>query len=64
MNQRLTLHDLKTSLRKLKTKESPGPDVITNKMLIHLGHSSMENSLRFTTTTGIKGNFRKYGERQ
>ena len=45
MNQRLTLHELKTVLKKLKTKKSPGPDGITNEMLIHLGPTATSKLL-------------------
>lgn len=40
MSQRLTLHELQTALRQLKTKKSPGPDGVTNEMLTHLGNSA------------------------
>jgi ribonuclease HI len=37
MEKDLTLSELHTALRQLKTKKSPGPDGITNEMLTHLG---------------------------
>ena len=40
MKQPLTLHELQTALRKLKTRKSPGPDGITNEMLKHLGSTA------------------------
>ena len=41
MSQRLTLNELQTVLRQLKTKKSPGPDGANNEMLTHLGNSAM-----------------------
>jgi hypothetical protein len=43
--QALTLHELKTALRKLNTKKSLGPDGISNELLIHLGPSAMSKLL-------------------
>ena len=37
MEKALTLSELHAALRQLKTKKSPGPDGITNEMIIHLG---------------------------
>ena len=37
-NQCITLNEIQTALKKLKTKKSPGPDGITNEMLKHLGN--------------------------
>ncbi|KAK7101835.1 hypothetical protein V1264_020159 [Littorina saxatilis] len=44
MSQPLTLHELRSALKKSKAKKSPGPDGITNEMLTHLG-SAAENKL-------------------
>ena len=32
----LSLQELNTAIKKLKKKKSPGPDGITNEMIIHL----------------------------
>ena len=40
MDKKLTLNELQSALRQLKTKKSPGPDAITNEMLTHLGNKS------------------------
>lgn len=45
MNQELTMHELQTAIRQLKAKKSPGPDGITNEMLIHLGKTAMRKLL-------------------
>ena len=49
INQRLTLHGLKTVLKKLekKHKKSQGPDGITNEMLFHLGPTATSKLLEF-----------------
>ena len=33
--------ELKKTIRKLKKKKSPGPDGMTNEMLIHLGNTAL-----------------------
>ena len=41
MQQPLRLDELQRALRKLKPRKSPGPDGITNEMLIHLGSAAV-----------------------
>jgi len=45
METGLTLNELQTALKKLKTKKSPGPDHITNEMLTHLGSFATQTLL-------------------
>ena len=42
MTEEFTLTELKTSIRQLKTKKSPGPDGICNEMIKHLGHNALK----------------------
>ena len=41
MQQPLSLGELQRALKKLKPRRSPGPDGITNEMLIHLGSAAV-----------------------
>ena len=41
MHQPLRLGELQRALKKLKPRKSPGPDGITNQMLIHLGSAAV-----------------------
>ena len=41
MQQPLRFGDLQRALKKLKSRKSPGPDGITNNMLVHLGSAAV-----------------------
>ena len=41
MQQLLRLGELQRALKKLRPRRSPGPDGITNEMLIHLGSAAV-----------------------
>ena len=45
MKHDITMAELKSTIRKLKKKNYPGPDNITNEMLQHLGNSAPEKLL-------------------
>ena len=46
MTECLTLRELEEALKKMKQKKAPGPDGITNEMLIHLGPGAKRTLLR------------------
>ena len=45
MHKPITMAELKKAIKKLKKKKSPGPDGITNEMIIHLGSLAMSKLL-------------------
>ena len=42
-----TIKELEMALKKLKPRKAPGPDKITNEMLLHLGSKGKQNLLKF-----------------
>ena len=55
MALKLTLNELQAAPRQPEAKKSPGPDAITNEMLIHLGNKAtckfLENNHSWATGT-------------
>lgn len=56
MTNPLTAQELRSALKKLKTKKSPGPDAITNEMLIHLGNAAVNKLLEIFNLSWQEGN--------
>ena len=55
MTQKITLSELQKAIRKLKKKKAPGPDGITNEMLMHLPRLSLQKLLDIFNLTWEKG---------
>ena len=55
MTKKLTMEELESSLKMLKTKKSPGPDEVTNEMLIHLGKTAKKKLLQLYNSTWKTG---------
>ena len=55
MTQKLSMGELQKAIRKLKKKKSPGPDGITNEMLMHLPQASLQKLLDIFNLTWEKG---------
>ena len=51
----LTLNELQAAIKQLKAKKSPGPDGITNEMLIHLGCFAMKTLLNILNLSWREG---------
>ena len=51
----ITIAELKKTIRKLKKKKSPGPDGITNEMLIHLGNTALSKLLETLNLSWSEG---------
>ena len=55
MTKKLTMEELESSLKVLKTKKSPGPDEVTNEMLTHLGRTAKKKLLQLYNSTWKNG---------
>ena len=55
MTNPITKQELRSALKKLKLKKSPGPDGITNEMLIHLGRAAEDKLLHIFNLSWQKG---------
>ena len=55
MTQKLSMGELQKAIRKLKKKKAPGPDGITNEMLMHLPSASLQKLLDIFNLTCEKG---------
>ena len=55
MTQKLSMGELQKAIRKLKKKKAPGPDGITNEMLMHLPSASLQKLLDIFNLTWEKG---------
>ena len=53
---------MNNALTSLKMKQAPGPDDVTNDMLVQLGQGARKNPSRFSTQAGNMGMCHKYGE--
>ena len=55
-------HEMNNALTSLKMKQAPGPDDVTDDMLVHWAKEHAKNSSRFSTLAGNMGMCHKYGE--
>ena len=55
MEHEITMAELKSAIKKLKKKKSPGPDSITNEMLQHLGNLALEKLLHIFNLSWRQG---------
>ena len=63
MNSPLSYKELTSALSNLQLKKSPGPDAITNEMIINLGQQALHKLLDIFKKLGRKEHFHKYGEK-
>ena len=50
-----TMEEMEEDMKSLKSKKSPGPDCITNEMILHLGRKSKEILLKIFNTSWKTG---------
>ena len=55
MTQNISMAELKKAIKKLKKKKAPGPDGITNEMIMHLPGESLQKLLDIFNLTWQKG---------
>ena len=55
MTQKITMPELQKAIKKLKKKKAPGPDGITNEMLMYLTGASLKKLLEIFNLTWEKG---------
>ena len=52
----ITMNEVKTAIKKLKMKKSPGPDGISNEMIVHLGNAALKKLLEIFNLSWNMGN--------
>ena len=55
MNSRLSYEELTSALSNTKLKKSPGPDAITNEMIVNLGQRALHKLLDIFNKTWREG---------
>ena len=64
MDSPISYEELSSALVKLKLKKSPGPDCITNEMIINLGKPHYTSCLKYIINHGKKNHYHNTGEKQ
>ena len=64
MDSPISYEELNSALAKLKLKKSPGPDSITNEMIINLENRHYTSCLKSIINHGKKDHYHNPGEKQ
>ena len=64
MDSTISMEEMDYAMKRLKQRKSPGPDGITNEMLINAGKPALYKLLEFSTKNGKKAPSYSHGEKQ